>query len=363
MGIVLKYPIRDEMYLRQSNVRLLKDSNSEATYLSEPFSDGVEPVVAFVGAGNYASRILMPVFKKTGARLQTVVSSTGVSGVHHGKKAGFHAASTDLDSLWTDVNVNTVVIATRHNDHAPQVMKALKAHKNIFVEKPLALNLTELYQIKDTYIHSCGSNQTARLLMIGFNRRFAPHIIKMKSLLIARRDPKCFVITVNAGNVPPDHWTQDPKVGGGRIIGEGCHFIDLMRFLAGSPIISFKAMMQGDTSPGTLRNDKVSIMLSFEDGSFGTIHYLANGGKAFPKERIEVFCGGGVLQLDNFRVLRGFDWPGFHQMKLWRQDKGQQECINAFIDAIRNGRPAPIAPEEIFEVSQITIEVAESLLC
>ena len=121
--------------------------------------------------------------------------------------------------------------------------------------------------------------------------------------------------------------------------------------------------MQGDATDGSVRDDKTSIMLSFEDGSFGTIHYLANGGKAFPKERIEVFCGGGVLQLDNFRVLRGFDWPGFRQMKLWRQDKGQQDCVNSFVEAIRRGNAAPIPLEEIFEVSRITIEIAESLRC
>lgn len=363
LGIVLEYPMRDEVDLRQSSVQLSKDDLGEIANPSGFFSARVEPVVAFVGAGNYASRTLIPAFKMAGARLQTVVTSSGVSGVHHGKKAGFHAASTDLDSLWTDAHVNTVVIATRHSAHANQVLKALKARKNVFVEKPLALNLAELDQIKNLYIGSRSNTHAAPLLMIGFNRRFAPHIVKMKALLMGRRDPKCFVMTVNAGAIPPDHWTQDPNVGGGRIIGEGCHFIDLMRFLAGNPIVSFKAMMQGETSAGSLRNDKVSIMLSFEDGSFGTIHYLANGGKAFPKERIEVFCGGGVLQLDNFRVLRGFDWPGFRQMKLWRQDKGQQECVNAFIEAIRNGRPAPITPEEIFEVSRITIEVSESLLC
>jgi predicted dehydrogenase len=185
----------------------------------------------------------------------------------------------------------------------------------------------------------------------------------MKSLLTSRREPKSFVITVNAGAIPSDHWTQDSNIGGGRIIGEGCHFIDLMRFLVGYPIVSYKAMMQGNAHDTSTQDDKVSIILSFEDGSFGAIHYLANGGKSFPKERVEVFCGGGVLQLDNFRVLRGFDWPGFRQMKLWKQDKGQQECVNAFVEAIRNGKESPIPSDEIFEVSRITIEIAESLHC
>ena len=361
LGIVLEYPVRSEGDLRQSEVQLLADDGflNSARYLYSK----VEPVVAFIGAGNYASRTLIPAFKSTGVKLETLVTSGGVSGVHHGKKAGFHKTSTDLDVLWSDDQINTVVIATRHNAHASQVCNALKAGKNVFVEKPLALNLGELKSIEGGYQTSNLGNQLAPILMIGFNRRFAPHVVKMKSLLMSRRDPKSFVITVNAGAIPADHWTQDQNIGGGRIIGEGCHFIDLMRFLAGSPIIGYQAVMQGDTSDGSVRDDKASIMLSFEDGSFGTIHYFANGGKAFPKERVEVFCGGGVLQLDNFRVLRGFDWPGFRQMKLWRQDKGQQDCVNAFVEAIRSGNAAPIPLEEIFEVSRITIEIAESLRC
>ena len=361
LGIVLEYPVRSEGDLRQSEVQLLADDGflNSARYLYSK----VEPVVAFIGAGNYASRTLIPAFKSTGVKLETLVTSGGVSGVHHGKKAGFHKTSTDLDVLWSDDQINTVVIATRHNAHASQVCNALKAGKNVFVEKPLALNLGELKSIEGGYQTSNLGNQLAPILMIGFNRRFAPHVVKMKSLLMSRRDPKSFVITVNAGAIPADHWTQDQNVGGGRIIGEGCHFIDLMRFLAGSPIVGHQAVMQGDTTDGSVGDDKVSIMLSFEDGSFGTIHYLANGGKAFPKERVEVFCGGGVLQLDNFRVLRGFDWPGFRQMKLWRQDKGQQDCVNAFVEAIRSGNAAPIPLEEIFEVSRITIEIAESLRC
>ena len=357
----MEYPVRSEGDLRQSEVQLIPDNGvvNSAWYLHSK----LEPVVAFVGAGNYASRTLIPAFKSTRVRLETLVTSGGVSGVHHGRKAGFHKTSTDLDVLWKDEQINTVVIATRHNTHASQVRNALKAGKNVFVEKPLALNIGELKSIEAVYQISNLGNQLAPILMIGFNRRFAPHVVKMKSLLMGRRGPKSFVITVNAGAIPADHWTQDQNVGGGRIIGEGCHFIDLIRFLAGSPIVGHQAVMQGYTTDGSLRDDKVSIMLSFEDGSFGTIHYLANGGKAFPKERIEVFCGGGVLQLDNFRVLRGFDWPGFRQMKLWRQDKGQQDCVSAFVEAIRSGNAAPIPLEEIFEVSRITIEIAESLRC
>jgi predicted dehydrogenase len=163
-------------------------------------------------------------------------------------------------------------------------------------------------------------------------------------------------MTVNAGSIPPDHWTQDPQSGGGRILGEACHFIDLLRFLAGAPITGHTSTrMAGQTG------DTATIQLSFQDGSIGTIHYLANGSRRFPKERLEVFAAGGVLQLDNFRKLKGYGWPGFSSMSLWRQDKGQRACAAAFIDAIENGKPSPIPFEELMEVSRVTIEVAEAL--
>jgi predicted dehydrogenase len=195
---------------------------------------------------------------------------------------------------------------------------------------------------------------SAPLLMVGFNRRFAPQVQKMKALLAGVTGPKAFVMTVNAGAIPAEHWTQDPAVGGGRIIGEACHFIDLLRFLAGVPIARAEALAM-DSATG----DSVSISLGFTDGSIGTVHYLANGSKAFPKERLEVFAAGRVLQLDNFRRLVGFGWPGFKSMNLWRQDKGQRACAAAFVEALRNGGPAPIPLEEILEVSRVAIEVAK----
>ncbi|MEY6432359.1 Gfo/Idh/MocA family oxidoreductase [Thioalkalicoccus limnaeus] len=191
--------------------------------------------------------------------------------------------------------------------------------------------------------------------MVGFNRRFAPHVQKIKSLLAGVSGPKAFVMTVNAGAIPADHWTQDPMVGGGRIIGEACHFIDLLRFLAGAPI-EHHARLAMDSATG----DTLSLQLGFAEGSIGTVHYFANGSKAFPKERLEVFAGGRVLQLDNFRRLTGYGWPGFKTMRLWRQDKGQKACAAAFVQALRDGGPAPIPLDEILEVSRVTIGVAVS---
>ena len=215
------------------------------SHLSErqPFSPSPKVSVGFVGAGNYAGRVLMPAFKKAGATLHSVASSGGVSAVHYGKKFGFREATTDVSSLLESDEINAVVIATRHNTHARLVCEALRAGKHVFVEKPLCLNFAELDEIVELWnrgiVESKNNSTNQRfngstsLLMVGFNRRFAPQIVKMKELLSSIREPKSFVMTVNAGKIPADHWTQDPEVGGGRIVGEACHFVDLLRFLAG----------------------------------------------------------------------------------------------------------------------------------
>jgi predicted dehydrogenase len=189
--------------------------------------------------------------------------------------------------------------------------------------------------------------------MVGFNRRFAPQVQRIAELLRGSPGPKSLVFTANAGAIPAGHWTQDAEVGGGRIIGEACHFIDLLRFLVGAPIVGHDLrMMDGPT------RDTATIHLRFADGSIGTIHYFANGSKTFPKERLEVFASGRVLQLDNFRKLRAFGWPGFRGMNLWRQDKGQRACAAAFSQAVLSGGPAPIPLEQILEVARVTIEIA-----
>ncbi|MFA3127618.1 bi-domain-containing oxidoreductase [Acinetobacter pittii] len=323
----------------------------------------IEPknaVVGFIGAGNYASRILIPAFKKASSQLHTIVTSGGINGVIHGEKTGFAEASTDLDGLLNNKDINTVAIATRHNSHAYFVEKVLSAGKNVFVEKPLALTVEEIEKIETVYNQNIQNNQYARV-MVGFNRRFSPQVQKMKTLLDTVKEPKSFIMTMNAGAIPADHWTQDNAVGGGRIIGEACHFIDLMRFLAGSKIVSIQARRMGETDAVQILEDKASITLGFEDGSFGTIFYLANGASSFPKERVEVFTAGRVLQLDNFRKLKAFGWPGFNKMNLWRQDKGQDACAAVFVDSIRDGKEAPIPADEIFEVARVTIQVAEIL--
>jgi predicted dehydrogenase len=318
---------------------------------------------------------LIPAFKVAGVRLKSIASNGGVSAVHAGRKFRFEESTTATDAIFADPSINAVVIATRHHSHAELVCKAVRAGKHVFVEKPLALTTAELAEIQAAFERTQSTDGNASppdhgplptdyrlpILMVGFNRRFALQIKKMKSLLDTVREPKAFVMTVNAGVIPPEHWIQDPSVGGGRILGEACHFIDLLRHLAGSPITSYETVSIG-TAPGlSITEDKATILLRFKDGSMGTIHYLANGHKSFPKERLEAFAGGRILQLDNYRKLKGFGWSGFSKMNLWRQDKGQQACVAAFVQAVEQGGPAPVPFEELIEVSRVAIAISESL--
>jgi predicted dehydrogenase len=314
------------------------------------------PRVAFLGAGNYAGRILIPAFKYAGAALDTIVSASGVSAAHHAKKHGFAHAASDASAAVTDANVDAVAIATRHNLHAAQVLDALRAGKHVFCEKPLCLTLDELTGIEQFFADA----KSPPMLMVGFNRRFAPQVVKIKSLLAGVSAPASFIMTVNAGVIPAESWIQDPAVGGGRLIGEGCHFIDLLRHLAGASINGFDIAALGEVG-GPPRSDNFSLTLRFVNGSIGTINYFANGNKSFPKERLEVFVAGRVLQLDNFRALRGWGWPGFKRNKLWRQDKGQNACAAAFVRALRDGTAAPIPLAEILETSRVAIEASQRL--
>lgn len=341
LGILLTYP-GNEVTQNERTVSLAPHSHPQPV----SHGRGGKALLSFVGAGNYATSVLIPAFKSAGARLRSVASSAGVSGLHAGRKFGFDETTTDVNRLFLDEETNAIVITTRHDSHARFVLQALAAGKHVFVEKPLCLTLAELTQIE-------AATALSPIVMVGFNRRFAPQIEKIKSLLKGVTGSKFFVMTVNAGAISADHWTQDLEAGGGRIIGEACHFIDLLRFLAGSRIASHQV-----TRMDSPTKDSVSIGLKFEDGSMGVVHYFANGCKAFPKERLEVFVAGRVLQLDNFRKLRGFGWPGFTKMNLWRQDKGQKACAAAFVQAITTNGPSPIPLEEILEVARVSIEVS-----
>ncbi len=350
LGIILDFEEKNNEKFQASKI------NIQTNQKKENISSSLR--VGFIGAGNYASRTLIPEFKKNKLILDTIVSSTGVSGTHHGKKNGFEISSSDINDVLKKEEINAVVIATRHSDHANQVIDALNHKKNIFVEKPLAINIQELNKIESCYNKIIEKHDLK--LMVGFNRRFSPLISQMKNLIDLQSMPKSFIVTVNAGHIPFDHWIHNPDVGGGRIIGEACHFVDLLRYLSGSRITDFQCTKFRSNSRLKLTSDKSTITLAFEDGSIGTIHYFSNGGSTFPKERVEVFCNNAVLQLNNFRSLYGYGWPKFKKTKLFKQNKGQKECVRAFIDSI-SGANSPISFEELLEVSKISIEISNEL--
>jgi predicted dehydrogenase/threonine dehydrogenase-like Zn-dependent dehydrogenase len=350
LGIVLSYPRGIEQAVAAAQVRTVSLGLQAMVGTTLPSGYDGRLSLSVIGAGNYAGAVLVPAFKEAGAGLRRIASSGGVTSVHLGRKFGFEQATTDIAGLLADEGANAVVVATRHDTHARFVLQALAAGKHVFVEKPLALRHEDLDEI------AAAVQAAQRLVMVGFNRRFAPQVRKMKALLAGAPGPKGLVMTVNAGAIPSNHWTQDSEVGGGRLVGEGCHFIDLLRFLAGTPITEHQVLAM---HAGT--KDSFTINLKFACGSLGTIAYLANGSKAFPKERLEVFAAGRVLQLDNFRRLTGYDWPGFKSMNLWSQDKGQVACAKAFCDAIRTGGPSPIPLNELMEVGKVTLDLGQAL--
>ena len=306
--------------------------------------------VAFVGAGGFTTRMLLPLFPKSGTHLKSIVSSTGVSAAHAATKFGFESVASDFHHVLDDADVHAVFITTPHHMHATMVCQALNAGKHVFVEKPLAMNSDELKQVEAAMVAN-----PQQCVMVGFNRRFSPHMTAAKDWLRSCKRSKSIIITVNAGEIPADHWTQDPEIGGGRIIGEACHFVDLARFLVGFPIQSATAfpMMGGDGRLG----DCVALHLQFDDGSIATIHYLANGSKDFPKERIEVFAGGTVVVCDNFRQTREIGGQR-RKLKTKGQDKGHKAELEAFINSLTTAGEWPISGNELFEVSQITLELA-----
>ncbi|WP_459501922.1 bi-domain-containing oxidoreductase [Bacillus sp. C1] len=347
IGILLNYDEHkyDLDKMEEERTIVLNSNHEKATE---------KAVIGLIGSGNYTNATLLPAMKGCNATLKTIASSGGVNGVHVGKRFGFENTTTDASEINQDLDVNTVIITTRHNTHAQFTKEALLAGKHVFVEKPLCINREELEMLKSLDYSS------SQILMVGFNRRFAPHIQKMKSLLDNVLEPKTMIMTVNAGEIPIDHWTQNPNVGGGRIIGEAIHFVDLLRYLVGHKIVDVSATMIGDAPGVAVCEDKMTITLSFADGSIGTVHYFANGSKSYPKEKLEVFAGGKILSLNNFKTLEGYGWSNFKKMKLWNQDKGHKAGIHAFIEAINNGLPSPIPFEEIIEVTEASFNIVEN---
>ena len=314
--------------------------------------------VGLLGAGGFACSTLIPAMKSSShTSLLTVCAATGSHAKHAASKFGFRKCTTDDAGLTPDPEINTVVIATRHHLHGAQVLAALSAAKNVFCEKPLCLSEQELRQIVSAYMEIPGGQQPA--LIVGFNRRFAPMVAQMKAFLAPVAEPLALHYRINAGYLPPDHWMNDSEQGGGRILGEVCHFIDLMMYLAGSPIVEVATREIGST--GRYSADNVMISVRFGNGSEAIISYLANGDRSFSKERIEVFGGGSSAVLDDFRRMELVRNGRAQKVRSrLRQDKGHRAEWTAFVDSIRLGKDAPIAFEDIVCSTLATQRAEES---
>jgi len=311
-----------------------------------------------LGAGNFANATLLPVLKKVdGLELVGIASAGGLHAQFSAKKFGFAYAASSDDQVLGDPDVNTVAILTRHDSHADLVLKALQAGKNVFVEKPLAVSPGQLDAVIAGVQRLTPAPGTP-LLTVGFNRRFAPLAVQLSRFLADRSEPLYAHFRVNAGFLPRNHWTQDPIQGGGRTIGEGCHFVDFLAFLAGGAPVSVVAQAMPDA--GKYCEDNLSMTFSFPDGSIGVVDYLANGDKSFPKERLEVFCGGRVAVLDDFRTLEMVR-DGHKTTVRQGQDKGWAAEWTAFVRAVREGSEAPIPYEQLFGVTRATFAAMESL--
>jgi predicted dehydrogenase/threonine dehydrogenase-like Zn-dependent dehydrogenase len=343
LGVVIRYP-------NQGDVARRLELMPRRTHLSPQG----QVRVGLLGAGNFAQGILIPAIKSApGTQLVGLCASSGARSRSSAAKFGFQFCTTDEGEIYSDASINTIVIATRHHLHAAQVLRALECGKNVFCEKPLCLNEEELQQIECAYAR-CGGELR---LLVGFNRRFAAMARRMKDFLSQSSGPFAMHYRVNAGALPKDHWIEDPEQGGGRILGEVCHFVDFLSFLCGAPPTTLSAR-----SLNSAAGRDVIASLEFSDGSQGAISYLCSGDRAFSKERVEVFGAGSVAVLDDFRRLDLMRHGRKTSSRSWlRQDKGHVAEWKAFSECIQSGHPAPIPFEEIAASTRATIRILDSL--
>lgn len=309
--------------------------------------------IGIIGAGNFTSATMLPALSKAHAHIRYIASAQGLSAKVLAKKVHAQKATSNYKEILADADVDLVMITTRHNLHASMVLDTLRAKKHVFVEKPLCLNRTELDEIVDTYEKVKGDGVT---LTVGFNRRFSPFAVKMKQLVGA--GVKNIIATMNAGFIPPEVWVHDLKVGGGRIIGEACHFIDLCSYLTDSKVIAVCMNAMGENPEEN--TDNASILLRYEDGSNAVINYFANGSKAYAKERVEVYSQEKTLVLDNWRELKGYGCKGFSKMK-GRMDKGHTAQFALLNERIIKGGEALIPFDSIINTTLASFACIESL--
>lgn len=304
--------------------------------------------VAVIGAGNFASKVIVPFLKKNKTNIQLIASANGLSAAQLAKQFDIAEATTNLDSIWSNKSISSVIVATQHNTHADLCIKALKAGKYIFVEKPLAITMQQLNDVKEAV------ENAEQSIDVGFNRRHAPLAIKMKQLL-SEHATMNIVMTINAGKIPNNNWLQDVTISGGRIIGEVCHFIDLAAFLSGSLVASVCANSMANS------DEDVTILLQFNNGSSAAINYFSNGNKAYDKERIEVFSQGKTLILENWKRLTGFGFKGFSSSSS-SQDKGHARQFSLLANRFTGVGASLIPFDSIYNTSKAAIAATESLL-
>jgi polar amino acid transport system substrate-binding protein len=308
-----------------------------------------------IGAGDYARRMLLPHFRSEGVEFRAIATASGVSARDVGGRYGFARFVSGADEVLNDEGVNLVVVATRHDTHAELARRALARGLSVFVEKPLALTDEELDAVLEAAAASRGS------LTVGFNRRFSPHAREAKEFFADARAPLSILYRVNAGRVPRAHWTQDPREGGGRIIGEVCHFVDFMQFITGAAVERVFAESVSSNDGQATDDDSVFVTLKFADGSNGTIAYLAEGDRALPKERVEIFGAGRSFVIDDFRTSVTYRNGREKATRLRAQDKGQREEVRAVCAAVLAGAPPPITLDELATTARATFRIVESL--
>ena len=342
LGVLLQYDTERELERR-----------IPITTKSPPPASSVR--IGLIGAGGYAKGMLLPQFKSAGAEFQSIATASGVTARSVGEQFGFRFCASGADEVIRDEKANLIVIATRHDSHAQLARRALETGRHVFVEKPLALNDEELAAL------IAAAQQSDGHLLIGFNRRFSPLACAAKEFFHDRSSPLSINYRVNAGRVPRGHWAHDPKEGGGRIVGEVCHFIDFMHFITGSLVTRVYAESISSDNHEIVEDDSVFISLRLADGSNGSIAYLAEGDKAMPKERIEIFGGGKSFVIDDFRSATAYQNGRAKKIKLREQDKGQKNEVRAVCAVVMQGKPAPITLEDLATTTRATFRIKESL--
>lgn len=347
LGVLLDYESKDKI-ITENRINFDTKINS---------IDNNDVNIGIIGSGNFTKMVILPILKSSNANLVGISSSKGISSSISGKKFGFKYTTTDYAKLLSDKDINTIFITTRHNNHAELIIKSLEAGKNVFVEKPLVIDIKQLAEVIKCYNKLSDENRLPRL-MVGFNRRFSPFIKDIFIKTKGRSSALAMNMTINAGALPKDLWVHNPIVGGGRIIGEGCHFIDTMSYLASSEVQSVYSNALNSNDVIAIKNDNIIMNLKFKDGSIGNLSYLSNGNKSYPKEQMNLFCEGKVYDLDNYKRVKAYGSLG---IKKWGQDKGHKSEILGFIENIKSSDENLISFESLVNTTLVTFAHVKSL--